>query len=334
MNGDTISNVLNKCNHYGILFPVNIKKGNKSMLMKDKLLIAGATGLIGRAFIQQFADAYDITVLGRDIVKLKRYFPMMHCLSWEDLQTVSASSFDKVMNLCGENIGEKRWSPSVKATILRSRVETTQQLVQWINQSSKPIHLYQASAVGFCGATPHSTVIYSDEQTYVYPDKPKDFLQAIAKEWESEIDKCKPIHPVTVMRFGVVLKDKEGFLGKLRLSFLLGLGSVIGDGAQSFSWIHYKDLIQAINFLLKNNTLTGVFHLTSPNPATQKEVATWYASFLQRPLWLTTPNWLIRLLFGEMGETLINQGCAVISKRLQMAGFQFCYENLLEVDQC
>ena len=38
MNGDTISNVLNKCNHYGILFPVNIKKGNKSMLMKDKLL--------------------------------------------------------------------------------------------------------------------------------------------------------------------------------------------------------------------------------------------------------------------------------------------------------
>ncbi len=117
-------------------------------------------------------------------------------------------------------------------------------------------------------------------------------------------------------------------LKKLYPSFYLGLGSIIGDGAQIISWIHIDDLVSAVLFLLNKPELSGPFNVTSPQPVSQAQFARTLAKTMHRPLFFKIPAILIRLLFGEMGECLLLKGQRVIPKRLLDTGFQFRYPTL------
>ena len=108
----------------------------------------------------------------------------------------------------------------------------------------------------------------------------------------------------------------------------MGLGSIIGDGAQIISWIHLDDLVNAVVFLLNKPELSGPFNVTSPQPGSQAQFARILAKAMRRPLFFKMPVFLIRLLFGEMGECLLLKGQRVIPKRLLDAGFQFRYPTL------
>ncbi|MDI1352104.1 MAG: DUF1731 domain-containing protein, partial [bacterium] len=75
-------------------------------------------------------------------------------------------------------------------------------------------------------------------------------------------------------------------------------------------------------------SLTGPINLTSPNPCMQKEFAKAFAQSLHRPLLLNTPAFVMRLLFGEMGDCLMNHGQKVVPKRLLDAGFEFKWPTI------
>ena len=139
--------------------------------------------------------------------------------------------------------------------------------------------------------------------------------------------------PVTTTRFGVVLKKGQGMLKKLFLSFYCGLGSIIGDGSQCISWVHIDDIIGGIRFLLESSTLTGNFNLTSPYPVSQAQFAQALAKCLHRPLLFKMPAFLIRVLFGEMGDCLLLKGQRVIPKRIIEAGYVFQYPKLAQALQ-
>lgn len=49
---------------------------------------------------------------------------------------------------------------------------------------------------------------------------------------------------------------------------------------------------------------------------------------MHRPLWLKLPAFVIRTLFGEMGETLLLQGQRVVPRRLPEAGYKFRFPEL------
>ena len=49
---------------------------------------------------------------------------------------------------------------------------------------------------------------------------------------------------------------------------------------------------------------------------------------MHRPLLLKTPPFIIRTLFGEMGDCLLLKGQRVIPKRLNESGYEFCYPIL------
>lgn len=291
-----------------------------------KILIAGASGLIGNALIEYWKDEHDITALGRTLSKLEQQFSnSVQCVDWVALKNLDATQFDTVINLCGKNISEHRWTEGIKKDLIDSRIHTTKMLLDWMQNCQATPHFYCANAVGIYGLQENGDPNALDENTPVVQDTPKDFLQEIGIHWQQAAEKALEHNiPLTITRFGVVLKKGDGMLKKLAPSFYFGLGSVIGDGKQIISWIHIDDLVRAFDYLLQHQTsLQGPVNLCAPQPVSQREFARALASAMHRPLLLKTPAFVIRWLFGEMGECLINRGQCVIPRRLLDHGFEF-----------
>jgi uncharacterized protein (TIGR01777 family) len=292
------------------------------------ILISGASGFIGRILVDSLSQAHKITVLGRNLEKLKKAFPdTIDKLVFKNLENHDAKNYDLIINLSGSNIGNKRWTKSIKKEIIESRISTNQKLVEWlVDQNAKP-RFFCASAIGIYGAQDISTECF-DEGSFI-PSVTKDFLQNICISWEQSLEKAiNASISVTILRFGVVLKKEEGMLKKLELPFRLNLGSVLGSGKQTLSWIHYIDLVRAINFLIINPAIIWPVNIVAPVSVTQKEFAQELAKNLQRSVLFRTPSWLVKFLFGEMGEYLLLKGQKVIPNRLIEMGFNFTYPTI------
>lgn len=296
------------------------------------ILIAGASGFIGQKLVIALQSDHTITVLGRDMAKLKYNFSKtLNTVTWECLPNLPANTYDAVINLCGYNIAASRWSARVKEKIIQSRVYTTSTLVEWaIKQHAKP-HFICANAVGIYGMQNNGDTTELNEDTPIDIEHPRDFMSEIGVRWQQALQPAIDNGlTVTTTRFGVVLGKGDGILKKLALSFYLGLGSVIGNGKQIMSWVHIDDVVGAIRFLLSKSDVTGAFNLTSPYPVSQTEFARAFAKTLHRPLLFKTPAFIIRLLFGEMGECLLLNGQRVLPNRLIKLGYEFRYPKLLD----
>ena len=292
------------------------------------ILISGGSGFIGKILVNSLSQTHKVTVLGRNLEKLRQAFPQnINKLSFENLTSHDAKNYDLIMNLSGSNIGDKRWNERIKKELIESRTSTNQKLIEWlISQNAKP-RFFCASAVGIYGAHDITTQCF-DEYTSL-PLVTNDFLQKICLSWEASLEKANEASiPVTTLRFGVVLKRGAGMLKKLELPFRLNLGSILGTGNQPLSWVHHSDLVNAINFLIANPSITGPVNIASPITITQKEFAQQLAKILRRSLLFKTPSWLVKLLFGEMGSYLLLKGQSVTPKRLLEMGFTFTYSSI------
>lgn len=295
------------------------------------LLIAGGSGFIGQKLVRALQPEHTITVLGRDDANLKRHFIQpVNTITWEILPELDARTFDAIINLCGYNIAASRWNPGVKKKLIDSRVKTTTTLIDWaIKNQAKP-HFICANAVGIYGMQESQDSRALDEYSHIDFEHPHDFLSEIGSRWQQALLPAIDFGmPVTTTRFGVVLGKEDGVLKKLAPSFYLGCGSIIGDGKQMMSWVHIDDVVSAVLFLLNKPELTGAFNVTSPNPVSQAEFARALATTMHRTLFLKMPAFVIRILFGEMGECLLLKGQRVIPTRLMEAGFKFRYPDLM-----
>ncbi len=296
------------------------------------ILVAGASGFIGKKLVTALQLEHTVTVLGRDIANLQRHFSKpVNTATWDSLPLLKASTYDAVINLCGYNIADSRWSDSVKEQIIQSRVNTTSTLVDWaIKQEAKP-HFMCANAVGIYGMQDNGDNAELDEDSPIDYEHPRDFLSEIGVRWQQALQPAIDSGMnVTTTRFGVVLGRGEGILKKLAPSFYMGFGSVIGDGKQIMSWVHIDDVVGAIQFLLNKPELTGAFNLTSPHPVSQAEFSRVLATAMHRPLLLKMPAFAIRMLFGEMGECLLLRGQRVVPNRLIECGYVFRYPDLID----
>lgn len=315
--------VFTKVNYATMIY---LCEDNKTM----NILIAGGTGFIGRALIEVLHEAHSITVVGRSHHKLKHTFPNLQTVTWDELTKLNPNDFSTIIHLSGENIASSRWSKKVKQNLITSRVNTANNLVSWIQKHDAKPHMICANAIGIYGVQARSDSTAFTEDSAL-PEPSKDFLVEICTAWQEAFASLREAGvQCTSLRFGVVLKQGEGMLKELYPSFRFGLGAKLGDGQQVISWIHIDDLVAAIVYLLEHQDLTGVFNLTSPVPVTQAEFAKTFASVLKRPLWFTMPAWVVRLLFGEMGEYLLLNGQRVLPKRLSELGFEFKHAKLAD----
>jgi uncharacterized protein (TIGR01777 family) len=296
-----------------------------------KMLVAGATGFVGRNLIPALLNQqHQITVIGRSISKIKKAFnETVTGISWDQLNTLLPDEFDVVINLAGENIAKLRWTKTAKETIKNSRIKSTEKIVAWCLQAkNKKPHLYNASAIGIYGLNTSADTVLTEASTILHGNH-DDFLSEVGQAWENAVVPAITHGlPVTLMRFAVVLKRHEGILQQLELPYFFGMGSILGNGKQAFTWIHIHDLVSAIIYLINHPDITGPVNLASPESVSQKHFAELLASTVQRPLFIKMPEGIIKILFGQMGEELLLKGQNVFPERLKISGFEFSYPTL------
>ncbi len=288
-----------------------------------KIVIAGGSGLIGRALSARLAGAgHEVVVLSRQpqtgsvaqMVQWDGHAPG----PWQEaLQGAGA-----LINLCGASIGEERWTPARKLELRTSRTGPSIALARaCAGIDDPPKVLLQASGVGVYG--PSETASFDESSP-----PGDDFLACLAQEWERAGTEALP--PGTrrvVMRIGVVWSRAGGALERLVLPFRLFAGGPIGSGRQFLSWIHIDDLTAAIEFLAGTDGIAGAVNLVAPENPRNTELARAIAKALDRPSWFPIPSWAMRLALGEM-STLVLEGQRVIPRVLQEAGFRFSYPNV------
>lgn len=290
------------------------------------ILITGGTGFIGQAFINTFQSDYDFTVLTRDISNAKRTFAHIpsHTIKFiaQLNELPNEIHIDAVINLAGSPIMDKMWSDKHKHVLESSRWEITQQLVDLISvKTITPAVFISGSAIGIYGRQGDQAI---DEQ---YQDYHPEYSSHLCEHWEQIARAASPLTRTAIMRTGIVLAKDKGALQKMALPFKLGLGGPIGQGKQYMSWIHIDDMVSAMNYLLQNNSLSGIFNLTAPNPVTNGEFSTQLAACFNKKARFTTPTLVLRLLLGERADLII-YGQRVAPTHLTDVGFKFKYSTL------
>jgi uncharacterized protein len=288
-----------------------------------KILISGASGLVGTHLIPT------LEAKGHEVYKLVRKTPKgADEIQWDaekgfsEAEQARLENFDAVVHLAGDNVASENWSEEKKKTIRDSRVVGTRVLVEALAQTQNPPkHFISASATGFYGNG-------KDKELTEESPKGEGFLPDVCAEWEAEAQKAENFARVVRMRIGIVLAKDGGALEKMLTPFKFGVGGTVGSGNQWMSWIALDDIISIINFFLENENLKGVFNLTAPNPVTNEQFTKTFGKVLNRPTILPVPAFAIKLLFGEMGETLLLEGTRVLPKRLEEAGYTFKFSDL------
>lgn len=230
---------------------------------------------------------------------------------------------DAVVHLAGESLASGLWTEARKQRILHSRVEPTRILVRAMQEAARPPRvLLQASGVNYYG--PHEP-----EEEVTEDDGPgEDFLARVATAWEdaSAAAEAIPVRRV-LLRSAVVLARSGGALPRIALPFRFGLGAVFGDGRQPFSWIHLTDEVDAILFLLDDESARGAYNLVAPMAVDNRTFADLLARALHRPRFLRIPAFVLRLLLGELSDTILT-GQNASPKRLIESGFRFRFPTL------
>jgi uncharacterized protein (TIGR01777 family) len=286
-------------------------------------LITGGTGLIGQALIKSInTDKNTVTVLTRNI-KSASLAINKKVQFIDKLLLTSIESTDIVINLAGEPIADKRWSPEQKNRICQSRWDITDEIAQLISIAEKPPSLLiSGSAIGVYGRQNSQAI---DE---TFKDFHQEFTHEVCAKWEEKaLIACSENTRVALLRTGIVLDKSSGALAKMLLPFKLGVGGKISQGDQVMSWVHIDDMVSAILHVIDNDNLSGPINMTSPNAVTNEVFSKALSKSLHRPSLFTTPAPLLKLIFGEMAELLL-YGQNVVPQKLLNSGFVFKHNKI------
>ena len=284
-----------------------------------KVLVTGGTGFIGQRLVSA------LVARGNTIVVLTRH-PERHRTASAGVEfTATVSDLARVgaiVNLAGEPLPGRRWSPAQKRRLRESRVDRTRELVQQIAQApSRPAVLVSASAVG----------IYGDRGAEVLTESSPpgdDFLAELCIAWEREAFAAREHGVRTVcVRTGIALGAGGGALAKMLPLFRAGIGGPLGDGSQFMSWVHVDDVVALLLFALERDELEGPLNGTAPNPVTNRDFTRALARELHRPAFLPAPRFALRAALGEIADALTGSQRCVPEKALAH-GFVFRFPEL------
>ena len=290
-----------------------------------RIIITGGSGLIGRALVDSLAkDGYELIVLSRNPAAVKNLPKGARAEKWDGQSAQGwgqlADGAGAIVNLAGATISEK-WSDARKKEIRDSRVNAGKAIVEAVKAAKqKPGVVVQSSAVGYYGPR-------GAEEITEASSVGNDFLAKVCQEWEAsteELDGLGIRRPI--IRTGVVLDLHGGALPKMVMPVKLFVGGPIGSGKQYFPWIHLKDEVAAIRFVIENKNANGVYNLSAPQPLTNKEFTQAIGKVLGRPTFMPVPAFAMKTMFGEM-STLLLDGQRQIPVRLLKEGFKFQFAD-------
>ncbi|CDO06494.1 TIGR01777 family protein [Mycolicibacterium cosmeticum] len=286
------------------------------------IAIAGSSGLIGSALTTALRAA------DHRVIRIVRRAPgNADELFWNpatgDFDIDRLAGVDVVVNLCGVNVGSRRWSGSFKQSLRDSRIGPTEVLAGAVADAQVPV-LLNASAVGFYGDTRNKV---ADETA----PQGQGFLAQLCADWEAGTEPAAEGGArVVLVRTGLVLSPSGGVLGRLRPLFGLGLGARLGSGRQYFPWITLEDQVRALLFAMTHDELAGPVNFTGPAPVTNGAFTTALGRALNRPTPMIVPGIALRAVLGEFAEEGLLFGQRAIPAALERAGFRFHHNTVGE----
>lgn len=284
-----------------------------------KTMITGCTGLVGSALIESlFKNGHSIQCLKRDSAPDSKHF-------WDtdSLPQNQSTGFDAIIHLAGENVANGRWSTKKKEAILNSRLDGTRELIDYVSLlANKPKVFLCASAVGYYGNRGNELL---DETSSLGVG----FLAEVCRQWEKETQRLTSLGVRVVnLRFGMILSPNGGALHKMVPPFKARLGGVVGTGEQHISWISIRDVVSTIDFIAKNDSISGPINIVSPIQTTNKELTKTLGNVLNRPTIFKVPASVARLILGQMADEMLLTSCRVTPQKLIKAGYQYTDQSL------
>ena len=294
-----------------------------------KILITGATGFIGRHLILYLREqGHNIVALTRDSETAPVRLPVAcPVFSWPDAsQPPPGEAFagvDAVIHLAGKNI-LGRWTAKVKQEIVRSRVESTLQLIAAMRDlPQKPAVMISMSGTGFYGDR-------GEEMLDESAAPGKGFFTELCQQWEQAGRGAEKLGIRTVqLRTGMVLGHDGGAMRAMLPPFRMGLGGRIGSGRQWMSWIHVRDLAGLMLHAIENESIAGPVNAVSPHPVTNADFTRTLGKVLKRPTVFPVPGLVLSLLLGEAGRVALDSQRVVCRKAID-AGYEFKFPDLQE----
>jgi uncharacterized protein (TIGR01777 family) len=286
------------------------------------IAIAGSSGLIGTAL------TYALRAADHRVLRIVRRAPSSPDeLFWNpdtgEFDAGALEGVDAVVNLCGVNVGAKRWSGAFQQSLRDSRIGPTEVLSNAVVSAGVPV-LVNASAVGYYGDTRNRVV----DETAPAGD---GFLAGLCEDWEAATDWAAQSHVrVVLVRTGLVLAPIGGMLGRLKPVFSFGLGAQLGNGRQYMPWISLEDEIRALLFTISHDDLAGPVNLTGPAPVTNAEFTASFGRAVNRPTLMVVPGFALRTLFGGFADEGLLSGQRAIPAALERAGFEFHHNTIGE----
>lgn len=301
-------------------------KSSLSIIMHNKVLIAGGSGLLGNR----------LTILlkkkGYKVARLSRSSQNGHAdktFQWDPdngkIEPGAVESAHYIINLSGAGVADHRWTDANKEKIMKSRLNSTRLLYQELKSTGyQPKAFISASGINY----------YGDENGahWLYESSPagESFLAEVCKAWEAEAEKVSGLGiRVVRLRIGVVLSTVGGALPQLLTPARLGLAAPIGTGNQYMSWIHIDDLCGIILKAMEDDKLQGVFNAVAPEPETNGRIMQTLADVLGKPyIAPRVPSLAIKLIMGAERAGIVLGSLRIASEKIQKTGYQFQFTTL------
>ena len=292
------------------------------------IVVTGGTGFIGRPLCASLCqEGHRVTLLTRREEEAQRLFgSTVTIVEWNGSEAGAwehcLEEADAVINLAGAPIADGRWTDARRRILTESRVLTTRLLVEALSRrSSKPRTLVNASGIGYYGAS-------DDRVLSEGAARGQGFLANLCMAWEAEALRAAEFGVrVVMLRTGMVLEQDGGALPKMLLPFRLFAGGPILPGTQWVSWIHRRDHIGLIQWLLTTPRVSGPVNAVAPEAVTMNRFCQVLGQVLQRPSWLPVPGFALHVALGELG-TLMTTGQRVHPAKALFGGYVFHYPTL------
>nr|WP_314530144.1 TIGR01777 family oxidoreductase [uncultured Pseudomonas sp.] len=287
------------------------------------ILLTGGTGLIGRQLCRHWlSQGHTLTVWSRQPEKVAKLCGAQ-VRGIPRLEDLGQTPVDAIVNLAGAPIADRPWTSKRKALLWSSRITLTETLLAWLEtREQKPAVLISGSAVGWYGDGGEREL--TEESAPVIDD----FASQLCIAWEETAQRAEALGiRVILIRTGLVLSADGGFLSRLLLPFKLAMGGPLGNGRQWMPWIHIKDQIALIDFLLHQESASGPYNACAPKPVRNSEFAKTLGAVLHRPAFMPMPTLALKVCLGEMSLLLLG-GQKAMPVRLLEAGFTFQFTDL------
>jgi len=218
-----------------------------------------------------------------------------------------------------------------------SRILSTRILGEALGSVARPPRVWLQSSTATIYA--HRFDAPNDEATGLVgglePEAPATwrFSSDVARSWEqTALEAYLPNTRRVLLRTAFTMSpDPDGVFDVMLWLVRRGLGGTLGNGRQYVSWLHDRDFIDSVFWLIERTEIEGAVNLTAPEPLPNAQFMrvlreSWGTSFA---LPVTRVPWLLELgaIWLETETELVLKSRRVIPGRLLQSGYRFHFPD-------